>query len=385
MDNLACLSELTSQMHFEPDSENDCQFSSMRSPIARAVNVTHAAMPNGKQISLLKTLLTSACERDCNYCAFRAGRDFRRATLKPDEMAQAFLQMQRAGIVEGLFLSSGIAGGGRRTQDTIIATAEILRLKYRFTGYMHLKIIPGAEFDQIRRTMQLADRVSINLEAPNPERLAKLAPHKSFFDELVRSLEWVDSIRTSLSSQSAFKNRWPSVSTQFVIGAAGESDLEILQMTVKLNHRVHLNRAYFSAFSPIAGTPLEDQPAADHLRQRRLYQASFLLRDYGFELEDLPFGDNRDLPTSVDPKLAWARQNLRDHPVEINRADQRELLRVPGIGPKGASAILSARRRGRFTNIDELKRLGLNIKRLQPFVTVAGRKPAGQLSFWAVE
>ncbi|MCZ7553884.1 MAG: helix-hairpin-helix domain-containing protein [Anaerolineales bacterium] len=383
MDLYARLNQLSSQMYFEPDSAQDCPTASFRARAADAINIFYAAGANGKRVPLLKTMLTSACERDCYYCPFRAGRDFHRATLKPDEMARVFMTLQRAGLVEGLFLSSGIAGGGRRMQDQIIATAELLRLKYHFTGYLHLKIMPGAEYDQVLRTAQLASRVSINLEAPNPLRLERLAPHKSFFEELMAPLHWVSQIRSNHSAQRAPNSRPPSMTTQFVVGAVGESDLEILQTTNTLNQQAQLNRAYFSAFRPVNGTPLENQPPADPVRQRRLYQASFLLRDYGFGLEDLPFDPSGDLPLKVDPKLAWARQNLSEQPVEINRADRLELLRVPGIGPKGAAAILSARRNGRLTNFAELQRIGLNLQRLQPFITLAGRKPLRQLSFWA--
>lgn len=385
MDLYTRLNDLSSQMQYEPADEMDCPSPSTRRRVAEALTVSHAVMPNGRQIRLLKTLLTSACERDCYYCPFRAGRDFRRATLNPEEMAHAFTVMHRAGIVEGLFLSSGIAGGGLRMQDLIIDVAEILRWKYHFKGYIHLKIMPGAEFDQVVRTMQLADRVSINLEAPNTLRLEKLAPHKEFFEELLTPMRWMNQIRTRLSSSSHYKQRWPSMTTQFVVGAVGESDLELLTTTSNLQREYQLNRAYFSAFSPVRDTPLESLPPTSPVRQNRLYQASFLLRDYEFEIEDLPFNPNGDLPSHVDPKLAWAKQNLREKPVEINRADRHELLRIPGIGPKGANAIITARRNSRLTDIAELKRLGLNIQRLVPFITIDGKKPVNQLSLWTID
>src|SRR5512135_1830576 len=244
-----------------------------------------AAAPGGQRITLLKTLLTSACERDCFYCPFRARRNYRRATFKPEEMAETFHQMFTARLAQGLFLSSGVAGGGMRTQDRLIATAEILRRKFNYTGYLHLKIMPGAERDQVWRAMQLADRVSINLEAPNPERLTALAPHKAFGDELLRPLQWVEEIRQSQPPHLGWKGRWPSTVTQFVVGAAGESDLEILSTTAYLLQQLKLTRTYFSAFSPIADTPLENQSAENPWREHRLYQASFLIRDYKFEME----------------------------------------------------------------------------------------------------
>jgi predicted DNA-binding helix-hairpin-helix protein len=234
--------------------------------------IHNAVMPNGKRIALLKTMLTSACERNCTYCGFRQGRDFRRATFTPDELADLFMRLHRKGIAEGLFLSSGLAGGGPRIQDRLIATAEVLRRRYEFQGYIHLKIMPGAEREQVRAAMRLADRVSVNLEAPNAERLARLAPLKVFADELLKRLRWIEEIRQE-------PGRWPSSTTQYVVGAVGESDLELLTTTEYLHRQAGIARAYFSSFSPVPDTPLEDHPAASPQREHRLYQSSFLLRD----------------------------------------------------------------------------------------------------------
>jgi len=195
MDALLALQELSNQMQLEPAEDYPCRTIATNANKKRRPedHVIHpAVMPNGKHIRLLKTLQTSACERNCFYCPFRAGRDFRRTTLSPDEMAQAFMGLQRAGIAEGLFLSSGIAGGSIHTQDKILATAEVLRKKMGFQGYMHLKLMPGVEYDQVLQAMRLADRISLNLEAPNSERLALLAPRKVFFDELVEPLHMIE-------------------------------------------------------------------------------------------------------------------------------------------------------------------------------------------------
>ncbi len=223
--------------------------------------LSQAALPNGRKITMLKTLLTSACERNCYYCPFRAGRDFRRATFKPEELAKTFMSLVQAGITQGVFLSSGIIRGGLRTQDQLIDTAAILREKYSFKGYIHLKIMPGAERDQVERSMRLADRVSINLEAPNTHRLQLLAPGKQFLDELVEPLRWVNEIRTRQPGQLSWKGRWPSSVTQFVVGAVGESDYELLTTTDMLHHQLGLQRVYYSAFRPHLDTPLENQPA----------------------------------------------------------------------------------------------------------------------------
>ena len=339
-------------------------------------------MPGGKTIALLKTMLTSACERDCYYCPFRAGRDFRRATFKPDEMAKTFNDLQRSRVAEGLFLSSGIAGGGVRTQDRLIDTIDVLRNNLHYRGYVHLKIMPGTERDQVLRAMQLADRISINLEAPNSRRLADLAPHKIFLEELLKPLQWAEEIRKTQPARLGWNGKWPSLTTQFVVGAVGENDLEILSTTAYLTKQLRLARAYFSAFNPVKDTPLENHAPENPWREHRLYQSSFLLRDYGFDLEDLPFLQNGYLPLDIDPKIAWARQNLVDKPIEINRADRRELLRVPGIGPKGVDAILVARRKGTLRDLKDLKTLGVLVARAAPFVLLNGQRPNWQLSLW---
>ncbi len=348
----------------------------------RALGISYAAMPGGKHMAMLKTLLTSACERDCFYCPFRAGRDFRRATFKPDEMARAFMGLHRTSAAEGLFLSSGIAGGGVRTQDQLIDTADILRHKLNYRGYLHLKIMPGADRAQVERSMQLANRVSINLEAPNAARLTRLAPHKNFFDELLRPLQWVEDIRSTQSAHAGWNGHWPSTVTQLVVGGADESDVEIMSISAELYKRLHLARVYYSAFHPVSNTPLENRPAEKPMREFRLYQSSFLLRDYGFDLEDLPFTQNGNLPLEVDPKIAWAQINLSESPVEVNKADKQALLRIPGVGPKGVNEILTARRKGKLCNLRDLQKIGVIASRAAPFILLDGRRPSQQLNLW---
>jgi predicted DNA-binding helix-hairpin-helix protein len=398
MDVIQKMAELSVMMAYEPAEETSpgdltpctvlptaasaltgqtCQPAKMN-----GVPIHHAVMPGGKSIALLKTLQTSACEKDCYYCCFRAGRDFRRTTFTPDELAQGFMAMVQARVVSGLFLSSGVAGGGLRTQDRLIDTAEILRHKLGFRGYLHLKIMPGAEQAQVERAMMLSDRVSINLEAPNTACLSRLAPHKMFMEELLRPLQWVEAIRRTQPAELGWNGRWPSSTTQFVVGGAGETDLELLTTTAYLNRAVHLARAYYSGFSPVKDTPMENLPAINPWRQHRLYQASFLLRDYGFDLEDIPFQPGGNLPVEVDPKLAWARANLSDAPVEINQAERLDLLRIPGIGPKTAQTILAARHTGRLHSLGELRGLGVQVNRAAPFLLLDGHRPPEQLSLW---
>ena len=327
---------------------------------------------------MLKTLLTSVCERDCYYCPFRKGRDMRRATFKPDELAATYMHVYRTGRVEGIFLSSGIVAGGIKTQDKLIATAELLREKHEYKGYIHLKIMPGAEKDQVYRAMQLADRVSVNLEAPNTHRLHLLAPLKQFSDELVKPLQWVEEIRNNYPSHYGWNGHWPSSVTQFVVGAVGESDLELLNTTAQLYSQNRLKRTYSSAFDPIENTPLENVRPTPPLRQHRLYQASFLLRDYDFSVEELPFIEDGTLPLTIDPKKAWADIHLTNRPIEINLCSPRELIRIPGVGPVGARHIIQARRERKIRNLAQLHKLGIQTTRLAPYILLNGKRPPYQ-------
>ena len=335
--------------------------------------VTH---PQWGKIPVMRTMLTNACERNCHYCPFQAGRNFQRVWFKPEELASAFDQMQRKKLVDGLFLSNGIIGGGVKSMDRMLETVELVRRKYEYSGYVHLKIMPGAESAQIERAMRLADRLSINLEGANEQRLPLLAPKKSFAKELLPPIYWVHRQRQRLGP-------WvkpPSVVTQFVVGPAGETDRELLTTTGTLYRQAGLARAYYSAFSPIRGTTFENMPKTDSLREHRLYQADWLLRFYGFEIQELPFDAQGYLPADRDPKLIWAEAHLRQRPLEINRASRAEPLRVPGIGPKSAEAIIAARRSGQLRDLAQLKALGAVATRAAPFVFLGGRRPEFQLA-----
>jgi len=376
------LKSVVDDMDVEPEGFNECHPIINGKPLSE-LPISEAQMPGGKKIKLLKSMLTTACERNCNYCAFRAGRNRKRSTIKPDDMAKTFIAVHDAGLVEGLFLSSGIIKGGPSTQDKLIDTVEIIRHKYHYRGYIHLKIMPGAERDQVKRAMQLASRVSVNLEGPNPGRLKTLAPLKDFTHELLAPLKWMEEIRREQSPHSTWNDRWASSITQLVIGAAGENDLELLSTSEYLYRQASLKRIYYSAFSPIPDTPFENLPAENPTRQHRLYQASFLLRDYGYGLEEMPFAPNGNLPLDTDPKLAWAKANLAHEPIEINRAHREELLRIPGIGPKGAMKVLLARRKGKLHELDDLRRLGVYAVKAAPFILIDGKQPAHQLQLFA--
>jgi predicted DNA-binding helix-hairpin-helix protein len=385
-DSIQKLSLLDDAMRFEPAgdqplAEQAVQPMATPSMTSRAPKplpcIADVSTPTGKK-PMLKAMMTTACERNCLYCPFRAGRSKTpRITYTPDEMARTYDTIQRAGLVDGLFLSSGIIKGGVSTQDKIIDTADILRNRYHYRGYIHLKVMPGADYDQVRRTMQLADRVSVNLEGATAERLAALAPKKDYWNELYPRLQWISELRRKQGLHA-------SVVTQFVVGAVGDTDLELLQVSEHLYSELGLRRTYFMAFNPVIQTPFESLAPVSPQRQFRLYQASFLLRDYGWNLEDMPFLQSGDLPVDIDPKLAWARMNLEEQPIEVNRAPRSELLRVPGIGPKTADTIVSARRHQRIREPGHLRSLGMrDVEKAIPYLLLDGRQPARQLSLLA--
>lgn len=375
MDSIEKLVQMADETRHEPAGDQAaCAVAGVPPELVNCIERVITA--HNPQMMVLKAMTTTVCERNCGYCGMRRGRDTRRITFTPDELAEGFDRLFRAGLVEGLFLSSGIVGSGVVAQDKIIATAEILRRRFSFRGYMHLKIMPGAQYEQVERTMALADRVSVNLEAPTPERLLRIAPAKGFNEELMLRLRWIEEIRQRQGG------RGPSSASQFVVGPAGESDIELLQVTQFLHKDLRLKRVYFSAFDPIPQTPLEDVTPTPAMRQHRLYQSAFLVRDYGFDVEELDYRSDGNLSLEVDPKLAWARQHLTHHPVEINQADPQTLLRVPGIGPKGAQRILLERRRARLRDLTELRKIGVLASRAAPFILLDGRRPPVQRELW---
>jgi predicted DNA-binding helix-hairpin-helix protein len=321
-------------------------------------------------------MITTACERNCYYCPFRAGRSrTKRLTFTPDELASGLDTMQRAGQVQGMFLSSGIIKGSVTTQDKIIDTAEIVRKRYNYRGYLHLKVMPGIEYDQLSRLMQLADRVSVNLEGPTQERLNALAPKKDFISELLKMLHWAEAIRRANPHM-----KLAGTVTQFVVGAVGDTDQELLSLSSKLYRQAGLTRAYYSGFSPLQQTPFENLAPTNPLREHRLYQASFLLRDYGWHVEDLPFLQDGNMTLDMDPKRAWAEQHLRVAPIEIMTASREQLLRVPAIGPRGANAIIQARRRGHLTELAHLRKLGIHApEQAAPYVLLDGQRVVEQM------
>lgn len=332
----------------------------------------YPAKAGGKAIPLFKALISNQCANNCRYCALQRSRDTARFRLTPDEMARAFWDLYRRGLVRGAFLSSSIDIDPETSMARLVDTAEILRYRYGYRGYLHLKIMPGASEDLAMRAVELADRVSLNLEAPNPQRLRSLCPEKDFG----RMLEQIRKVGEMLRAPGG---RARGQTTQFVVGAAGESDREILEVVGRLYRELGLERCYFEAFSPVRGTPLEGRPPGSPLRQRRLYEASFLLRDYGFSPEEIPLDPEGNLPLGIDPKLAWAIRHPEFFPVEVNTAEPEELLRVPGLGPKGVEKILRLRAQGRV-RWEDLKGLRIALRRAAPFLTCDGKPFKGDQS-----
>ncbi len=377
-DTLTKLAQMGDATIYEPAGDQPQQ-ERRRAPYqSRSLDecITNVSTPQGKK-PILKTMLTTACERNCFYCPFRAGRSkTKRVTFTPDEIAGALDTLTHTDRVQGLFLSSGIIKGSVTTQDKIIDTVEIIRNRYAYRGYVHLKIMPGVQYEQLYRAMQLADRISVNLEAPTQERLSALAPKKDFTAELLKMLRWAEVIRRDNPQE-----KLAHTVTQFVVGAVGDTDQELLSLSERLYRHAGLTRAYYSGFSPVEQTPFENLAPTDPLREFRLYQASFLLRDYGWSVQDLAFLQDGNLQIDIDPKRAWAEKYLREAPIEIMTANRAELLRVPGIGPVGADAILRARRLGKITDLSHLRKLHIHApEQAAPYILLDGRQAPAQLA-----
>lgn len=321
----------------------------------------------GRCISLLKILMTNICKNNCKYCICRAKNDLPRAILTPEEIAYLTIDFYRKHYIEGLFLSSGIYRDPDYTMELMLRAIKILRYKYYFKGYIHLKILPGVSSELIEEAFKLADRVSSNLELPTEESLKKLAPEKSW-EVLFYPLKKVRNLYQEKKVKSP-------ASTQLIIGATSDSDKIILALANKLYREKLVRRVYYSAYIPVnkdKDLPFMVDPP--FLREYRLYQADWLLRFYGFSLEEL-FSESDNLPLETDPKLAWALRNPHLFPVELTKADYEILIKVPGIGPNSAKRILQARRRGELSE-ETLKKLGISFDRIKNFVTLKG-KPLG--------
>ena len=344
----------------------------------RKAGICHSFSSDGRCISLLKILMTNECAYDCKYCINRRSNDVPRATFTPEEICTLTMEFYRRNYIEGLFLSSGIINNSNYTMELIYRTLYLLRRKYRFNGYVHVKAIPGADGELIRMTGFLADRMSVNLELPTAEGLQNLAPNKHRKTILTPMRQIQNGITENKNELVVYRNAPTFVaggqSTQMIVGATPENDYQILNVAEKLYQRFELKRVYYSAFVKVnedkllpslpGGPPL--------LREHRLYQADWLLRFYGFKASELLDEKRPFFNVMLDPKEDWAVRHLECFPIEVNKAPYEMLLRIPGVGVKSAMRIMSARRTANLT-FPDLKKLGVVLKRALYFITCNGR------------
>ncbi len=340
----------------------------------------HSFSADGRCISLLKVLMTNYCIYDCKYCVNRSGNDCPRAAFTPQELADITLNFYRRNYIEGLFLSSGVVKSPDHTMELMIRAIRKLRVEYDFRGYIHAKTIPGASPGLVRALGMLADRMSVNVELPSEESLARLAPHKkkeAIFGPMRQIAD------ESTADDRALSLRVPAAqfapagqATQMIIGASPESDYRIINLASAMYRKYGLKRIFYSAYIPAVADSL--LPSLDTkpplLREHRLYQADFLMRQYGFAAEEILSPELPNFNPWLDPKCNWALNHPENFPVDVNTAPKDSLLRVPGIGPTGAKKILAARRHGRL-DMAGLKRMGIVLKRAQHFIIAADWMP----------
>jgi len=340
--------------------------------------ICHSFGADGRCISLLKILFTNECIYDCKYCINRRSNDVPRASFTPDEICELTIQFYRRNYIEGLFLSSGILYSPSYTMELIYETIYKLRTVYRFQGYIHVKAIPGADPELVHSLGLLADRMSVNLELPTAAGLKALAPNKHRKNILTPMRQIQQGITQNQNEITVYRHAPSFVpagqSTQMIVGATPENDYQIMTVAENLYQKFGLKRVYYSAFVNVNED--KDLPALPGgpplLREHRLYQADWLLRFYGFEAGELLSEAKPNFNVLLDPKADWALRHLEQFPVEINRADYRMILRVPGIGVKSARRIVRARRNGNLT-FEDLKKIGVTLKRALYFITCSGR------------
>ncbi len=343
--------------------------------------ICHSFTPDGRCISLLKMLMSNDCAFDCVYCPNRRSADVPRASVTPDEMCELVMGFYRRNFIEGLFLSSAVLKSPDYTMELLYETIRKLREEYRFNGYIHLKGIPHADRALTEKAAAYADRMSYNVELPSEKSLRLLAPQKTkesvfspmrLLAEEKREFALEHKKRTGREERTGTGRFLPAgQTTQMIVGASPETDGQILRLTQFMYRKYDLKRVYYSSYVPVVNDPLLPDEQAGLLREHRLYQADWLLRFYGFTCEEiLPEGEN--LSPEYDPKCAWALRNPQFFPVEINRAGVEELLRVPGIGAKGAYKIVAARRYARLT-FEDLAKMRIVLKRARHFITCGGK------------
>ncbi len=341
--------------------------------------ICHSFSADGRCISLLKILFTNECIYDCKYCINRRSNDVIRASFTPDEICTLTMEFYRRNYIEGLFLSSGILKSPDYTMELIYAALFKLRRECNFQGYIHVKAIPGANPELIQRVGFLADRMSVNLELPTAESLRLLAPHKTR-KNILTPMRLVQNRMEENKQELALYRGAPRFvpagqSTQMIIGATPETDYQIIQVAESLYQKFELKRVFYSAFVHVnedKALPARTDEGPPLLREHRLYQADWLLRYYHFQASELLSEENPNFNVMFDPKCNWALKHLEKFPVEINRADYKMLLRVPGLGYKSAVRIVKARRLG-VLSFSDLKKMGVVLKRAMYFITCSGR------------
>src|SRR5690606_21872358 len=356
------------------------------------MGICHSYTPDGRCVSLLKILLTNFCIYDCAYCVNRASSNVRRARFTAAEVVKLTLDFYKRNYIEGLFLSSGIIRNGDYTMEQMVEVARSLREDHHFAGYIHLKTIPEASPELLEKAGRYADRLSINVELPTAAGRARRAPEKRAEGSrgAVGELRWrIDENTEARRAAKATPRRRPprfapaGQSTQMIVGADGADDAVILRTSNALYGDFRMRRVYYSAFSPIPDASAQLPPRAPPLqREHRLYQADWLLRFYGFGVEEIvpdrPGDGGGMLDLDIDPKLAWALRNPERFPVDLNTAPREMLLRVPGLGARNVDRLVSARRHGRL-RLDDLARLRAPLKKLLPFVSVLDHHPRTRL------
>ncbi len=345
-----------------------------------SVGIRKVRLPGGGSTQIMRVMQTNACSLSCGYCPTFCGGKVKRTALAPEEVAGTFIEAHRSGLAQGLFLTSGVPGRPVRAMDRMLAAVEILRRKEGFRGYVHIKLLPGADSAQVEQAARLASRISVNLEAPGDGYLRSLAKEKDFSGDLLPKLELAGRLlRAARDDGSPGGVRPAGTTSQFVVGPAGEKDREILSLVARLEREQLLHHAHFSAFQPVVGTPMEGERATPAMREFRLYQAEHLLRQYGFSFEELVFDVDGNLPLDHDPKTAWALRHPEMFLLDLATAPYALLVRVPGIGPKTALTLVRERRRSAIRGLDDLRRIGVDAGRAGYFLTLRGRRLAPAL------
>lgn len=349
---------------------------------AAACGICHSFAADGRCISLLKVLMTNVCIYDCKYCVNRNSNDTARAAFTPRELADLTINFYRRNYIEGLFLSSGIIKNPDYTVERMIEALRILREEYRFSGYIHAKAIPGADNRLLNSLGLLADRMSVNIELPSQNSLQLLAPDKSKHS-IFTPMGFIQNRIQENSHEIVRYRHTPKFtpagqSTQMIIGATPDTDFQILNVTEGLYKKYKLKRVFFSAYMPVTQDSLLPSVGTKPplLREHRLYQADWLLRFYGFAANELLDAQHQSFNPFVDPKCNWALHHMEAFPVDVNRAPYRDLLRVPGIGVTSAKRIVTARRTVSL-RFEDLKKLGVVLKRAQYFITCLGKTAYG--------